>query len=48
MYKNIIILGDFNAEVSEPNLVSFCTIYNFKILINNPACYKYPCNPFNE
>ena len=46
MYKNIIILGDFNAEVSEPNLVSFCTIYNFKSVINNPARYKYKYKKF--
>ena len=38
-------MGDFNAEISEPNLASFCTIYNFKSLINKPACYKNPDNP---
>ena len=24
-YENIIIMGDFKAEISEPNLASFCT-----------------------
>ena len=28
-YVNITIIGDFNAEISEFNLASFCTIYNF-------------------
>ena len=44
-YENIIIMGDFNAEISEPNLASFCTFYNFKSLINKPTCYKNPDNP---
>ena len=35
-YENIIIMGDFNAEISESNLASFCTFYNFKSLINEP------------
>ena len=44
-YENIIITGDFNAEISEPNLASFYTFYNFKSLINKPTCYKNPHNP---
>ena len=43
-YENII-MGDFSAEISELNLVSFCTIYNFKRLINKPICHKNPDNP---
>ena len=38
-------MGDFSAEISELNLVSFCTIYNFKRLINKPICHKNPGNP---
>ena len=33
-------MGDFNAEISEPNLASFCNIYNFKNIINKPTCCK--------
>ena len=33
---------DSNAEISEPNLASFCTIRSFKRLINKP--YKNPDN----
>ena len=44
-YENIIIMSDFNAEISEPNLASFCTFYNFKNLISKPTCYKNPDNP---
>ena len=43
-YENIIITGDFNAEISEPNLASFCTFYNFKSLISKSTCYKNPDN----
>ena len=35
-------MGDFNEEISEPNLASFCNFYNFKSLINKPTCYKNP------
>ena len=38
-------MGDFKAEISEPNLVSFCTFYNFKSLINKPTFYKDLDNP---
>ena len=44
-YENIIVLGDFNAEISQPDLASFCAIYNLKSLINEPTCYKNPDNP---
>ena len=38
-------MGDFQAEISGPNLASFCTFYNFKSLINKPTCFKNPDNP---
>ena len=44
-FENIIIMGDFNAEISEFYLASSCTIYNFENLINKPTCYKNPYNP---
>ena len=44
-FENIIIMGDFNPEISGPSLASFCTIYSFKSLINKPTRYKNPDNP---
>ena len=38
-------MGDFKTEISEPNLASFCTFYNFKSLINEPTFYKDLDNP---
>ena len=43
--ENLIILGDFNAEISDFNMESFCTINNFKCIIKETACYKNPDNP---
>ena len=43
-YENIIVTGDFNSEISEHDLASFFTFYNFKSLINKRTCYKIPDN----
>ena len=32
-----IIMGDLKSEISEPNLASFCTFYDFKSLISVTA-----------
>ena len=37
-------MGDFNTDISEPNLASFWDFYNFKSLINKPSCYRNPDN----
>ena len=42
-YENLIILGDFNAEICDLNMESFC-IKN-KCIIKEPTCYKNPDNP---
>ena len=44
-YENLIILGDFNAEFSDFNMKSFCTINNLKCIIKEHTCYKNPDNP---
>ena len=44
-YDNIVLLGDFNSEFSEPFLNDFCDIYNLKSLAKEPICYKNPDNP---
>ena len=41
----MIILGDFNTEISDSNMESFCTINNLKCIIKEPTCYKNPDNP---
>ena len=44
-YDNILLLGDFNSEFSEPCLNDFCDIYNLKNLVKEPTCFKNPDSP---
>ena len=39
-FDNIILLGDFNAEVTEDAMTEFCGLFNLKSLIKVPTCYK--------
>ena len=43
-YEKILILGDFNVEIEEANMKSFCENYNLKRLIKQPACYTILTN----
>ena len=38
-------MGDFNSEMSENSLNSFCNFYILKCLVQDPACYKNPERP---
>ena len=44
-YEKFIILGDFNVEINESHLKSFCENYDLTNLIKQPTCYKNPTNP---
>ena len=44
-YDDILLIGDFNAEVSETSFPSFCELYQVKSIINQSTCYKKPANP---
>ena len=44
-YENIILIGDFNVEISDSHMDSFCAIYHLKSLIKEPTCYKTPEKP---
>ena len=35
-----ILLGDFNTEIGEKFMKSFCDNYSLKSLIRQPTCYK--------
>ena len=39
-YENFIVLGDFNAEMSNNHMEEFYSVYNFKSLIKDPTCFK--------
>ena len=42
---NFLLIGDFNAEVSDMSMKDFCDIYSFKNLIKEPTCYKNLTTP---
>ena len=44
-YEKILILGDFNVEINDPKMQTFCEMCNFKRLIKQPTCYKNPDKP---
>ena len=43
--ENFIILVDFNCEVEEAAMKSFCETYNLYNLVVGPTCFKNPINP---
>ena len=44
-YENLLLLGDFNSEMSEKPMEEFCGMYNLENLIKGPTCYKNASNP---
>ena len=44
-YEKMILLGDFNVEVNDHQIKSFCENYGLKNLIKHPTFYKSPSNP---
>ena len=39
-YENIVILGDFNCEMTEPVMKTFNDSYNLKSLVKEATCFK--------
>ena len=44
-YENAVFLGDFNAEIEETTMKSFCESCNLTNLIKQPTCFKNPEKP---
>ena len=44
-YENLLLLGDFNSEISEEEMESFCDAYNLINLITEPTCFQSVKNP---
>ena len=44
-YESTILIGDFNVNIDDPHVESFCELYRFKILSKDPTCFKNPENP---
>ena len=44
-YENLIIIGDFNTDINQSCMKSFCESYTLPSLIKEPTCHKSPQNP---
>ena len=44
-YSNIVLIGDFNADVANNSIKEFCELYQLKNLIKGPTCFKNSTNP---
>ena len=44
-YDHILLIGDFNSEISERLTNDFFNVYNLKSLSNTPTYFKNPKNP---
>ena len=46
-YKKVFLMGDFNFEMSETSVNSFCNclVPNLKCLVQEPTCNKNPERP---
>ena len=44
-YDHILLVGDFNSEISEISIHDFCNVYNLESLSSTPTCFKNAENP---
>ena len=44
-YDNVLLIGDFNSEMSDESLEDFCSLNNLYSLIKSPTCFKSADNP---
>ena len=44
-YEHFLIMGDFNANVFNHSMTSFCTLFQLKNIVKEPTWYKSPQNP---
>ena len=44
-YDNFVFIGDFNINVNESYIKTFCNLNGLKSLINEPICFKNPDKP---
>ena len=44
-YEHFLIIGDFNVELFDLSMTSFCSLFKLKSIVKEPTCYKNPENP---
>ena len=45
IYDNLILMGDYNSEMSEDAMNEICCVYSLSSLVSKPTCSKNPNNP---
>ena len=43
-YKSIILMEDYNAEVTETSMQEFCESYFSENMVKKTTCFKNPAN----
>ena len=44
-YESIILMGDYNAEVTETNMQGFCESYSLENMVKKATCFINPAKP---
>ena len=44
-YGNFLIVGDFNSELLESAMGTFCETYHLQNLVKSPTCFKISEKP---
>ena len=44
-YDHILLIGDFNSEISERSIHDFCNVDHLESPSNTPTCFRNPENP---
>ena len=44
-YEHFILIGDFNSEICDEAMQTFCDTYNLKSLVKKTTCFKNVDNP---
>ena len=44
-YENIILMVDYNTEITNATMQEFCESYFLEIMVKKPTCFKNPAKP---
>ena len=42
LFENVIVVGNFNIEADNNEILNFCDTFYFANLVEEPTCYKNP------
>ena len=44
-YENIILMGDYNAEITNASMQEFWESHSLENMVKKPTCFKNPAKP---